>query len=236
MKQQHLVLFIILLGFVSCSVNKQDEVLIEQFSIVQNSHKKIKEILFKKGVKFFEKNYAYNGWQIIDSIAFEKDNLRSSIFEPIYNESTQKLTKYIKIKDFPNKPSKYKIFFMNRLKDKYSLTSYYTDVLAVILDLMQFNLKVSDLSLKYAIKTNFIPSILTNYGIPTDELLDSCSYLIAKEGFLKEDNFYFSHYTVHRTYYYNDSILQCVNIKIIDNPKKRISEIKENFLINQNSR
>lgn len=210
----------------SCSSNVQKGIMVTKFRTYNNSDKKNQEILFERDKKVWEKNYSSNGWQVLDSIVYNE--YETITYEPQYGDARE-IVKYSKRESTNQLTSKTNETFQYPLKDKYELGNLYLNDIKLILELM--DKKTFEIKSKNTLKTNFIPSILTRYGIPYNELLDSCKYSITKDGLLQNDNFYFENFTVNRDYEYDDLVLKTVNILRVDKINNQPEQITEKFKI-----
>jgi len=223
------ILLIIVSVFISCGENVQKEKLITKYRTYNNSDKKIKEIYIKGNNRIWEKNYASNGWQVYDSIVFNND--KSTIYKAEYNEGTRDVFKYYDSVEVDLTPSRHKQKLYKLLIDKYSLSHKYIDDIAFILETMKT--EESEIKTKDNIKTNYIPSILVNYGIPYNETLDSCSYNI-ESGLLKSDTFFFENHKINRQFTYNEQVLSKVITERIKLKNNERVIIQEKISINNN--
>ncbi|MFD2584364.1 hypothetical protein ACFSR6_17825 [Pedobacter vanadiisoli] len=113
------------------------------------------------------------------------------------------------------------------LKDSLSLLkTYISDIKFIANNTANSNLKYENTnnSNVYTFKVNAIPSILLEYGIPTNELLLQAKIYITNNHLIK-DEFKFQNYILTRKYDYKNNILQKVTIENtqIENKDKSIS-------------
>lgn len=121
---------------------------------------------------------------------------------------------------------KNKNIFKN-LKDSLSLLkTYISDIMFIADNIEKSNLKFENINNGniYTFKVNAIPSILLEYGIPTNELLLKTKIYITNN-YLIKDEFKFQNYILTRKYDYKNNLLQKVTIENmqIDNKDKSIS-------------
>ncbi len=224
----HLIIIVIVVSICSCATKtKHENVLVSRLRTYDNLEVKIQEFHLRGEEKIWEKNYSYNGWQILDSIVYGE--AKTIVYIPDYGD-TRKIKNYNKEEKpidqnlNPVKP------FSKLLKDKYQLSTIYIKAFETVYDLT--DMSIMEESLSKTLKTNFIPSILTNYGIPYNELLDSCSYSISQKGLLHNDNFYFENFHIQREYFYDGLKLTTVKISRVNKNDNQRIEIIEKFKIN----
>jgi hypothetical protein len=224
--------FIFLLTIFPSLLNAQDNIIIKKITSRGINEVTVKEIGYKDKTRIWEKNISSNGWQVLDSIAYNPEKSESpNYYEPVYSENSKSIEKYILEEDYFNSTELNKTNPIGDIvKDKFSLSSYYISVIDDIL--RTSNIDSASLNLTDTIIANYIPSILTHYGIPWNQLLDSCYYHINNEGFIEADKFYFNNYILEREYQYEDSILRQVNISVEMKRSGKIKTFTEKFLIN----
>ncbi len=202
---------------------------IKKITIYQESNnKKIKlnEIVVntKSENAVYQIKYTHNEWQITDSIIYhyDADSICALSFVPEYDFET------LTIKNYSQESSR--CFKKNTLNDQYSMSQIYFSDIDLLFSL---NAKVST-SISGNTKTltfdqEIIPTLLLRYGIPFNEVLDSCSYSVNKKKHLINDCFYFKGYTVHRKYEYLDNLLSNVRITILNKEKGEENQFVETF-------
>ena len=200
--------------------------MITRFRTYNNSDKRIQEIYIKGNKTFLEKNYSYNGWQVLDSIVYGENEIVT--YEPQYGD-TREIVKYSKRESTSEFTSKSNETFKYPLKDKYELGNLYLKDIESIYESM--GIKTFEIKSENNLKVNFIPTILTRYGIPFNELLDSCKYSITNGGLLENDNFYFENFTVNRDFEYDGLVLKTVNIVRVNKVNNQTERIIEKFEI-----
>ena len=194
-----------------------------------NKNFKSQDIFFKGDVLIGQINYSYNGWQIYDSIAYETKglNLCLKTFAAIYdvNEKLFKKYKYIGVNCdeqvvFSNK-------HLNKVNDKYLLSRPYLKILDLLL-----TLNPNKVNNHYFFNKGIIPTIFTEYGIPSNEVLNSFSFnIIHDNNLISNDEFYFLDYIVKRKYRYLNSVLQSVTIIVESTKNLIIREYEEKYII-----
>lgn len=210
----------------SCSSNVQEEIMITRFRTYNNSDIRIQEIYIKGNKTIWEKNYSYNGWQVLDSIVYGENE--TVTYEPQYGDDREFL-KYSKRGSTNELTSKSNAPFKYPLKDRYELGRLYSNDIVLIYELL--GTKTFETKSENVLKTNFVPSILTMYGIPYDELLDYCTYSVTKKGLLQNDNFYFENFSVSRDFDYEGLVLKKVNIVRVDKVNNQTERFIEKFKI-----
>ena len=83
-------------------------------------------------------------------------------------------------------------------------------------------LKTIDKKSDNVLRPKYAPSILTEYGIPYNELLNSCSFSISEEGLIKKDIFYFEYFTLVINYDYGEYTLIKVVISKFNSADNKI--------------
>lgn len=183
-----------------------------------------KQVVFiRDTLKKYEINYANNGWQVLDSNSYEYLNDSSYYlytYHPQYDIDTRVLKKYAlhdKIKYQKNS----RIHF----GDEYNLSDNYSRDLDFL-----FKTKLNpNHDNKLIFHEKIVPSLLIEYGIPYNEILDSCKYKVTKNGLLSSDDFYFANYSVTRKYNYVNSTLKKVIISVKDKLHNEVNEYVEEF-------
>lgn len=186
----------------------------------------IKHIIsIKDGLKKYEINYANNGWQVLDSNSCEymNDSLcYSYIYHPYYDIDTRRLKKYAL-----HEKIKFQKTSRIHFNDKYNLSDKYSKDLDFL-----FSTKLNpNHDNKLIFDKKNAPSLLMEYGIPYDEILDSCKYKVVEKGLLSSDEFYFENYSLTRQYYYVNSMLKKVIISVKNNLRSETNEYVEEFKV-----
>lgn len=107
--------------------------------------------------------------------------------------------------------------------------------------LKDINLIISHVGIKDVVKTksgsvniyscslNDVPAILTDYGVPSNELLIALTLYIEDEKLIK-DKFQFANYSLTRIYSYKNNLIQNVSVENIHTNAKRKSFSTEYFI------
>lgn len=107
--------------------------------------------------------------------------------------------------------------------------------------LKDINLIISHVGIKDVVKTksgsvsiysyrfNDVPAILTDYGVPSNELLIAFTIYVEDEKLIK-DKFQFENYSLTRTYSYKNDLIQNVSVENIHTNTKRKSFSTEYFI------
>ena len=198
--------------------------MVTRFREYNNSDTRIQEIRITNDKVKWEKVFAFNGWQVLDSVTYNGNE--KITYKAEYSEG-HKAFEYSK----EDSSVQFDIDknFRCPSKDKYHLSNFYFEDLLVVHRLM--GLKTIDTKSDKVIKPNFAPMILTEYGIPHNELLDSCLFSISEEGFIQKDIFYFENFTLVRNYDYWDYTLRKVVISKFNNAHNSTEQIIEKFEI-----
>ncbi|HEY9114566.1 MAG TPA: hypothetical protein VIN10_07680, partial [Bacteroidales bacterium] len=65
------IIIVIIVAFCSCATKtKHENVLVSRLRSYDSSDVKIQEFYLSDEKKIWEKNYSYNGWQVLDSIVY----------------------------------------------------------------------------------------------------------------------------------------------------------------------
>lgn len=189
---------------------------------------KSKDMYFENDILISEVNYAYNNWQIYDSIYYYKKNnlLCNNTYVPQYND---RIIIDYKLKDIDCKNINGNLINvkLNKISDDFKLSKYYLMDLELLLS--NNPLKVNEN--KYVFKQGLIPSILSDYGIPFDENLFQFTFNIDKDNLIKSDFFEYDNYNVERYYSYHNNFLNEVNIIVTNKKNDIVRNYKEQFKI-----
>lgn len=171
-------------------------------------------------------NYASNGWQIIDSLAFRRDgnNLCIESYRPIYDSQHSKVKSY----ELANKNWKEKRALqppLNKVNDKYNLCEQYLKDLQFLLERHPIRHTKS-----WQFEGGIVPSLMYQYGIPINEPLDSFSYSIDYNK-INYEIFYFHNYTLTRQYKYDNRMLAKVLIKVFSKEHSSTTYYGEYFRV-----
>ncbi|PZX48947.1 hypothetical protein [Algoriphagus chordae] len=166
-------------------------------------------------------NYSFNGWQIIDSVAYQNDKgkLCAKFFQPVYDVENRIVKSY----ELLNVDCNQVTVFLNEIKDKYGLSR---DYLANLNFLLSKNPEKTEKG--YQFNGGIIPSLFTKYGIPYDKLLKAFSFNI-EDNMIKADSFMYDTLTLSRKYEYESGQLKEVKISIKDRDENILSQFREVF-------
>ena len=162
-------------------------------------------------------NYAYNGWQIYDSISYEKqyNGLCKKTFTPFYDEKERFHRKYILSKTDYIENVGFSNQYLNKIDDDYLLSRFYLKNLDFLLNCdYHFSSNISSDECTFSFKGNIIPSFFMEYGLGFDEVLNSFMFIISEDNLLEKDVFFFENCTVTRVYEYSKHRLQKVTITV----------------------
>jgi hypothetical protein len=166
-------------------------------------------------------NYSYNGWQIIDSIAYLNEGGKDCIksFQPIYDVENRTVKSY----ELLNVDCNQKIVSFNNINDKYGLSKEYLGSIQSLLS--KHPEKNND---EYKFKEGIIPSLFTQYGIPYNEPLSAFTFKIEGD-VLQDDSFVYESFILTRNYEYENELLKQVKIVVKDRSERIISQFTETF-------
>lgn len=212
-----LIMFLTI-GLAQLSCLEEEKVLVKKTCKYPNHTYVCEELFYQNELLLSEVNYTYNGWQVIDSVAYEY--IGDSVCRSIYDAQIKdrKVHSYNYLDKDCSVKNAYSV-----LNDQFDLSYYYFDDIVFLLELSPSKQKEV-----YIFKKGVIPSIFTNYGVPFNEVLNSFSYVIS-EGLLREDQFIFDRFTFSRKYTYEDFRLVKVEIRKIRNSTQKESEFIETF-------
>lgn len=108
------------------------------------------------------------------------------------------------------------------------LQNEFRDILLVMSDSKLIKLKTINVNQTKIFSANFIPTILSQYGIPSDALLKSMTFDL-QNGFLVNDNFDFKFFFVKREYVYKNCLPQEIKISVTNKRTKIITKYLEGF-------
>jgi len=190
---------------------------------------KSKDLYFENDILIGEVNYAYNNWQVYDSVYYyEKNNLLcKNIYVPRYKG---RIIIGYELKDTDcgnNNNINLTNNKLTRISDDFRLSKYYLKDLELLLNSKP--LKVNEN--KYEFEKGLIPSIFSDYGIPFDENLFLFTFSIDSDNLIKSDFFEYDNYNVERLYSYRNSFLNEVNIIVTNKKNNKIRNYKEQFKI-----
>jgi hypothetical protein len=166
-------------------------------------------------------NYSYNGWQIIDSIAYLNEGGKDCIksFQPIYDVENRTIKSY----ELLNVDCNQKNVSLININDKYGLSKEYLKSLLFLLS--RHPEKNND---EYSFRDGIIPSLFTEYGIPFNEILSVFSF--KKEGdVLQYDSFVYESFVLTRNYVYEHGFLKQVGIVVKNRNEKILHQFIETF-------
>lgn len=190
---------------------------------------KSQELFFKGENLIGQINYSYNGWQIYDSISYENKGLNLCVktFTAQYNVEERLFEKYAFEGVNCDEEINFSNRYLNNVNDKYFLSRPYLKDLDLLLGFHPH--KNGD---EFNFKEGVIPSILTKYGIPFNEKLNSFSFNITSENnLISNDEFYFSGYIVKRKYEYVNSVLRSVIITIENKKTSVVLKYEEKYIL-----
>lgn len=164
-------------------------------------------------------NYSYNGWQIIDSIAYQNDGEKHCVksFQPVYDVENRIVKSY----ELLNVDCDQANVIFNEIKDKFGLSREY---LADLEFLLSKNPEKNEKGYKF--KSGIIPSLFTQYGIPYDGLLKAFSFNI-DDNMIKADSIVYSNFALSRNYEYESGRLKEVKIFVNDREGNILSQFRE---------
>ena len=179
------------------------------------------KLFFVNQALTYKLNYSFNGWQIIDSIAYQNDSGKHCVkfFQPVYDVENRIVKSYELLNVDCNQTN----VLFNEIKDKYGLSREY---LANLEFLLSKNPEKNEK--KYLFKGGIIPSLFSQYGIPYDELLRAFSFNI-KDNMIKADSFVYDSLTLSRNYEYESGLLKEVKILVKDREGNILSQFREVF-------
>lgn len=183
-------------------------------------------IYIEGGVPVSKVEYAENGWQVIDSLVFERTEKEICCisYNPQYSLKTRKIEKYERV-GRNCKEEGGLIKPLKDIEDEYGLTREYVKDLQFLL-----NQDPTQSNSVFQFEEGITPSLLAQYGIPFDELLYSFSFMI-NDNLIKKDAFYFKNYILTREYKYDKKRLLEVQVIVNDKRYKTMSKFKEYFAI-----
>ena len=166
-------------------------------------------------------NYSSNGWQIIDSVAYQNDRGKhcAKSFQPVYDVGNRIVKSY----ELLNVECDQVNVLLNEIKDKYGLSREY---LANLNFLLSKNPEKTEKG--YQFKDGISPSLFSQYGIPYDKILKTFSFNI-EDNMIKADSFMYHSLTLSRKYEYESGQLKEVKIFIKDRDGNILSQFREVF-------
>lgn len=170
-----------------------------------------KESYYKDSLLNYEKIYAYNGWQVLDSIVYDK-NLCFKVYQPNYDIENKIIKSYSYSYSDCYKVD-YKLGETLLFKDSFMILSNYYSTLEFALINDSFSLKKSENCYVYKFKVPDTLLLFSNYGIPDTEVLLSLSVKL-KQNLILEDEFDYKNFNIKRKYYYKEDILKKVQITV----------------------
>jgi len=223
MKHIAIISLITFLSLSNCGFSQQP-LCIKKFREYDNKPKRVQTIYMDSNKVMREINYAYNEWQVYDSIVYRyiSDSIIiKASFQPKYDDEKRiiKQYKYYRTDTFQLKHK------FNSVTDKYFVMDEYLKLWDFIFDVSHE--KPSSKTGRHMVVTNFAPMILVEYGLPHDALLDSCIYTISD--LYTKDEFYFQNYYVQRTFFYNKNILEAVIVSVRNYSTQESYDINEKF-------
>lgn len=184
--------------------------------------------LFFKGQKLSYKiNYSNNGWQIVDSVSYQREGAKlcAKSYQPLYDVENRKVKDYQLNSVACNPNEVLSDDKLSQINDKFHLSKEY---LATLNFLLAKNPKQT--ANGFLFDGGIIPSLFTHYGIPYDEPLFTFDYTI-KEGVIKSDSFVYGDYDLIREYEYKSGVLKEVKIVVANRKGVEILEYREYFEI-----
>ena len=182
-------------------------------------------LFFEKEDLIYRIEYSYNGWQITDSITYERTNGKCIIkdYQAQYDFNNRVINHYLLlyvdstlIKNSLNNE-------LSKINDRFNLTKDYLDDLNFLLERNPINEADT-----FKFEDGIIPSAFIKYSIPYNEILYEFNYSV-KDNLIKNDSFTFENFIVSRKYYYKDKMLQKVLIIVEDKRKAATSKFGEYF-------
>lgn len=155
----------------------------------------------------YEKEYAYNGWQVLDSIVYDKE-LCFKVYQPNYDVEKKIIKNYSYSYNDCYKTD-YKLEGFLLFKDRFMILGNYYSALEFALTNDSYNRKKSEDCYIYEFKVPASPSLFSNYGIPNTEVLLSLS-VKQKQDLILEDEFDYQNFNIKRKYYYKKEVLEKV--------------------------
>jgi len=232
MKARLLLAYLFFIGHVACS---QQNVIIQKkcFSVATESFPAksyiCQKIFFSGQILIYKVDYSYNGWQIIDSVAYQKEGLKycSKSYQPVYDFENRTIKSYQLLYVDCNQVKVSSNDKFPKINDKYGLSREY---------LYELELLISKNPERnaggYKFNGGIIPTIFGQYGIPYDETLYAFTFSI-KNSVVKEDSFTYEHFILNRSYQYENGFLKEVKIVIKDGEERTISQFREVFELEQ---
>lgn len=218
------------LSFSACSQN--------EFTIVKHNLEsgngsfvakdyKSQELYYKGESLISQINYSNNGWQIYDSIAYEKRGMKlcTEIFNAEYDVRKKLFKGYGSSSVNCDKGILLSSDLLNKVADKYFLSKPYLEDLDLLL-----SYNPNKLNDEFRFEEGFAPSIFTKYGIPFNAVINSFSFIIDKDNLIKSDVFYFAGFAVYREYKYSESILEKVIIRVENKTRSLNRRFEEKFI------
>ena len=208
-----------------------DTRIVKEISLLGKGIKK-QVMYFRDKDMIWEINYANNGWQVLDSVSYERNGLLicAKTYAAAYNELQPDKYRYSltdtacnKIAPLPQGP-------LPKIADHFSLVQpYFAEISKIGLFEHAVLSKKKNNAFSIILKGQYIPSIHGAYGIPFDEQLNSCTFIMSNEKLLIQDNFYYKNFTVSRSYKYADLMLNEVVIQV--KGKDSNNEYAESFRV-----
>lgn len=193
-----------------------DTKIVKEISLYGQRIKK-QEMYFRDKDMIREIHYANNGWQVLDSISYERNGLLicAKTYAASYNELQPARYRYSLTDTVCNKIAPLPKGPLPEIEDRFSLVQpYFAEISKIGLFEHAVLSEKRNHVFSIILKGHYIPSIHGAYGIPFDEQLNSCTFMVSKEKLLIQDNFYYKNFTVSRAYKYADLMLKEVIIHI----------------------
>lgn len=188
---------------------------------------KMQKMYYVDNLLLYKINYAFNGWQKLDSIVFNYDSIGYLCiydYQAKYNNDMTLIGYDLNYKDCTE------INHSTKLNDKLNLAfDYYNDILYC------FGFKNKTLVNKgndhlVKFQRGYAPSIMTDYGVPYNEILLSIKYRI-NNNILLRDECDFKNYNVKREFIYENNYLSEVIVFFTNKRSCKIKRFKEIFSI-----
>jgi hypothetical protein len=223
-------LFVLLLA--PYSIFSQTNAKITKYTVQGNQKIKNQELLVKNGSLQWEINYAGNGWQVIDSIAYAymETGIKAACYEPVYHHG-QTLLRYNLRKDKLIVAQGFNL--LSGIGRRDFLLKDYIAVWNTLMELQPELAQEASEGNVLRFEPKIKPSILSRYGIPFYEVLDSCVYMQSMPGQLAADSFYFENYTVQRIFSYDSLQLTDVDIRIYNRPDGKQNIFREIYIVEE---
>jgi hypothetical protein len=155
----------------------------------------------------YEINYAYNGWQVLDSVRYiyhDDSIIQLSHFRAKYDENYTKIVDHELYKVESVSLNCYYCMSTLGFHDRYLVLKSYLKIWEQIFEIEQHKYGVGFGMHAIVFENKVIVSRFMQYGLQYNESLDSCSFTIDENYRLSSDRFIFESSRVERTFVYDD--------------------------------